>query len=343
MQEQSKSASERQAEVLEWMGTAYGRRRIANSDAQSNEVALPAISHANSSTASRSDRLAGYLAAIGGYKRGVTAGLAGFLAVVIAVALIQVRASDSLPDVTQTATSARAEPQQTGTQEPASAQLPQDAVPRVEFERAAREAEMQLASEHEARIALEGQVGQLTSELAAQKLASENAEQANAATSAALAAERKARTEAEDAAKSSKEALARMASSAAAAPVAAAAAPPQPTQAEPKPVETHSPPWEANVRVVNASIDVGVNSDAATSALLEGEKLFAKGDIEEARQRFEQAAKMGMPEAALALGNTYDRVSLAKAGLNLTGDPTRARQWYRRALELAQVHPEPRQ
>ena len=59
MQEQSKSASERQAEVLEWMGTAYGRRRIANSDAQSNEVALPAISHANSSTASRSDRLAG--------------------------------------------------------------------------------------------------------------------------------------------------------------------------------------------------------------------------------------------------------------------------------------------
>jgi TPR repeat protein len=97
------------------------------------------------------------------------------------------------------------------------------------------------------------------------------------------------------------------------------------------------------VRVVNASLAVAANSDAATSALVQGEKLFAKGDVEEARQRFEQAAKMGMPEAALALGNTYDRVSLAKAGLNVTGDPTRARQWYRRALELAQIHPEPRQ
>ena len=96
------------------------------------------------------------------------------------------------------------------------------------------------------------------------------------------------------------------------------------------------------MRVVKASIDVAANSDAATTALLEGEELFAKGDLEEARQRFQQAAKMGMPEAALALGNTYDRVSLAKAGLNLTGDPTRARQWYRRALELAQIHQEPR-
>ena len=95
--------------------------------------------------------------------------------------------------------------------------------------------------------------------------------------------------------------------------------------------------------MVNASVNAAANSDAANSALLQGEKLFAKGDLEAARQRFEQAAKMGMPEGALALGNTYDRVSLAKAGLNLTGDPTRARQWYRRALELAQIHQEPRQ
>ena len=165
MQEQSESASERQAEVLEWMGTAYGRRRIAGSAAQSKEVAVPAISDAISSTAFRPDRLAGYLAAMGGYKRGVTAGLAGFLAVVIAVALIQVRASDSLPDVTQTATSTQTDPQTT-----ASAQLSKDAHRQAELERAAREAKMQLASEHEARIALEGQVGQLASELAAQKL-----------------------------------------------------------------------------------------------------------------------------------------------------------------------------
>jgi len=95
--------------------------------------------------------------------------------------------------------------------------------------------------------------------------------------------------------------------------------------------------------VVSTSVNAAGNPDAATSVLLEGENLFAKGDLEAARQRFEQAAKMGMPEGALALGNTYDPVSLAKTGLNLTGDPTRARQWYRRALELAQIQRERRQ
>ena len=80
MQEQSKSASERQAEVLEWMGTAYGRRRIADSAAQSKEVAVPAFSDANSSTAFRPDWLAGSLAAIGGSQRGLIVGVAGLVA-----------------------------------------------------------------------------------------------------------------------------------------------------------------------------------------------------------------------------------------------------------------------
>lgn len=339
MQEQSKSELERhEAEVLEWMGTAYGRRGDANS-AQSTEEAAPSFSRANTWTAFRLDRLAGALAATGGHKRGVIGVLVGLLVTVTAMALVQVRASASRPGVTQTAKSTQPDTPQ----EPGAAQLSEDADPRVELERAAHEAKMQLASEHEARVASEGQVGQLVSELAAQTLDRENAERANAATSAQLAAERKARVEAEDAAKSSKEALARMASNAAAAPVAPAPVALQKTQAEPKPVETPSPPREATARVVNASVNAAANSDAANSALVQGEKLFAKGDLEAARQRFEQAAKFGMPEGALALGNTYDRVSLAKAGLNLTGDPTRARQWYRRALELAQIHQEPRQ
>ena len=339
MQKQSKSELERhEAEVLEWMGTAYGRRGDANSTAQSTEEAAPSFSRANTWTAFRLDRLAGALAATGGHKRGVIGVLVGLLVTVTAMALVQVRASASLPGVTLTAKST-----QTDTpQEPGAAQLSEDADPRVELERAAHEAKMQLASEHDARVALEGQVGQLVSELAAQTLDRENAERANTATSAQLAAERKARVEAEDVAKSSKEALARMASSAAAAPVAPAPVPLQKTLAEPEPVEI-PPPREATARVVNTSVNAAANSDAANSALLQGEKLFAKGDLEAARQRFEQAAKMGMPEGALALGNTYDRVSLAKAGLNLTGDPTRARQWYRRALELAQIHQEPRQ
>jgi hypothetical protein len=286
----------------------------------------------------RLDRLAGALVA-GGHKRGVIAVLVGLLATVTVMVLVQVRDSASLRGVTQTAKSMEIDT----FEEPRGAQLSKDADPRIELERASHEAKMRLASEHEARVALEGQVGQLASELAAQTLDRENAERAIAATSAELAAEHKARVGAEDAAKSSKEALARIASSAAAAPVAPAPVPLQKTQAEPKPVETPLPPREATARVVNASFNGAGNLDAANSALLQGEKLFAKGNLEAARQRFEQAAKMGMPEGALALGNTYDRVSLAKVGLNLTGDPTRARQWYRRALELAQIHQGARQ
>src|SRR5260221_273933 len=77
----------------------------------------------------------------------------------------------------------------------------------------------------------------------------------------------------------------------------------QKAQVERKPAESPTS-WEATARVVTTSVNAADNSDAAGSALLQGEKLFAKGDLEAARQRFEQAAKMGMPEGALALGNT---------------------------------------
>ncbi len=73
--------------------------------------------------------------------------------------------------------------------------------------------------------------------------------------------------------------------------------------------------------------------------LLLGEKLMARGDLEGARQQFQEAARLGLPEGALALGNTYDPVSLAKFGISAPGDSARARRWYREAYLLA-LHPE---
>ncbi len=73
--------------------------------------------------------------------------------------------------------------------------------------------------------------------------------------------------------------------------------------------------------------------------LIEGQAHFAKGDLTAARAAFAKSFESGLPEAALALGNTFDPVSLAKAGVKAKGDPALARRWYRRAFELAMRRP----
>jgi hypothetical protein len=303
MLDKSKSDAKRDnAELLHWIGTAYGRRREENSPPR-----------ANASAAFHLDQLARH-------KRGVLAILIVLLTIT-ATAVVQVHASARFLGLTWTEKTR----QMGSPQEPKAAQLSED-MQRIELE---QEAKAQLTREHEARVALEARVGQLVSELAAQTRERETAERVSADTSAQLIAEQKARVDAEDAAKASKEALSRIERST---PTAVALPLTQKTQGERKTIETLAS-WDATARVANASV----------SALLQGEKLFANGDLEAARQRFEQVAKMGMPEGALALGNTFDPVSLAKAGVNQTGDPRRARQWYRRALELAQIHREQRE
>ena len=304
MLDKSKSDAKRDnAELLHWIGTAYGRRREENSPPR-----------ANASAAFHLDQLARH-------KLGVLAILIVLLTIT-ATAVVQVHASARFLGLTWTEKT-----RQMGTpQEPKAAQRSEDMHQRIELE---QEAKAQLTREHEARVALEAQVGQLVSELAAQTRERDTAERASADASAQLIAEQKARVDADDVAKASKEALSRIERST---PTAVALPLTQKTQGERKTIETLAS-WDATARVANASV----------SALLQGEKLFAKGDLEAARQRFEQVAKMGMPEGALALGNTFDPVSLAKAGVNQTGDPPRARQWYRRALELAQIHREQRE
>jgi uncharacterized glyoxalase superfamily protein PhnB len=77
--------------------------------------------------------------------------------------------------------------------------------------------------------------------------------------------------------------------------------------------------------------------------LAEGRAAMANGDIEAARRHFRRLAAQGLPEAALALGSTYDPVSVERAGLaSAQADRVQAKQWYRRAIELAQAATERR-
>ena len=123
------------------MGTAYGRRKNAEpvaAPATSDEEAAAAPSPANALILSRGDRLSGAWAATSKNKRAIVAGV-GFAAIVIAVALIQVRASASLPVVTQTAAETPSETQQVAEPvQPSPDQAAKDEEARAEFERAAR-------------------------------------------------------------------------------------------------------------------------------------------------------------------------------------------------------------
>ncbi|PPC86259.1 MAG: hypothetical protein CTY31_06810 [Hyphomicrobium sp.] len=68
--------------------------------------------------------------------------------------------------------------------------------------------------------------------------------------------------------------------------------------------------------------------------LLAGQKHLSAGNLKAARHAFERAAQLGRPEGALAVGNTFDPVSLAKIGVQASGDTARARLWYRRAYDI---------
>jgi hypothetical protein len=77
------------------------------------------------------------------------------------------------------------------------------------------------------------------------------------------------------------------------------------------------------------------SSDNGHAELLAGQKHLSAGNVIAARHAFERAAQLGRPEGALAVGNTFDPVSLAKIGVQTPGDTARARLWYRRAYDIA--------
>jgi hypothetical protein len=71
--------------------------------------------------------------------------------------------------------------------------------------------------------------------------------------------------------------------------------------------------------------------------LARGHAFLADGDVALARVFLRRAAERDDPQAALALGGTYDPVELRGLGVpnfQAQADPAKAREWYRRAAEL---------
>ena len=66
-----------------------------------------------------------------------------------------------------------------------------------------------------------------------------------------------------------------------------------------------------------------------------GTSMLDDGNIAGARQFFERAAEVGLPEGAMALGTTYDPHELARLKVHgLRPDVATARRWYEKARDL---------
>jgi hypothetical protein len=76
--------------------------------------------------------------------------------------------------------------------------------------------------------------------------------------------------------------------------------------------------------------------DRAQHLMQRGEEQLSQGNVAAARLMYERAADIGLPEAALALGTTFDTEELARLSVlgGIQADPKEARRWYERALQL---------
>jgi hypothetical protein len=75
--------------------------------------------------------------------------------------------------------------------------------------------------------------------------------------------------------------------------------------------------------------------DEVAALLARARTYLSAGDVAAARLVLRRAAERDDPQAALALGGTYDPIVLKRLGIvNFQADPAQARDWYRRAAEL---------
>jgi TPR repeat protein len=76
-------------------------------------------------------------------------------------------------------------------------------------------------------------------------------------------------------------------------------------------------------------------SDRINDLMVHGHKMVEVGYLAGARAYFKRAAEAGSAAAALALGDTYDRVFIDSIGAHgIKADLAQARTWYERAREL---------
>jgi hypothetical protein len=111
------------------------------------------------------------------------------------------------------------------------------------------------------------------------------------------------------------------------APAAVASPPPAPAPAPP-PVVMAPPPATP---VAIAPLD----RDEVNAMLVRARTFLSSGDVAAARVVLRRAAASDDPQAALALGGTYDPSVLKKLGIiSFHADPAQAREWYRKAAAL---------
>jgi hypothetical protein len=75
--------------------------------------------------------------------------------------------------------------------------------------------------------------------------------------------------------------------------------------------------------------------ERAMKLLARGDAEFTGGDVAAARLLYQRAADAGLPDAAIAMGGTFDPAELARRKVKgLVGEPEVARKWYERARAL---------
>jgi len=78
----------------------------------------------------------------------------------------------------------------------------------------------------------------------------------------------------------------------------------------------------------------GASQAEIEDLIREGNKRMREGDILEARQLYQKAVALGDPEAALAMGRSYDPIYFARLDKkNSEPDAAKAFDWYRRAMD----------
>jgi TPR repeat protein len=102
-------------------------------------------------------------------------------------------------------------------------------------------------------------------------------------------------------------------------------APALPAERSEPTTQTPSPP----------TIGLPVDRERALQLLKKGEEQLAQGLVAPARLLFERAADLGLAQAAMALGATYDAAELDKPNLRgISPDAKQAKRWYERARQL---------
>jgi TPR repeat protein len=80
--------------------------------------------------------------------------------------------------------------------------------------------------------------------------------------------------------------------------------------------------------------------EQAARMLDKGERFLAQGNIVIAREYFARAAELGSSVAALKLAETHDPQERGHFVYGLRRDPSEARKWYERAIELGATEAE---